>query len=457
MRGILKRLSLIVAVFMLLGILAACSGNSGDTAQQPSEQNADNSSDNGQADKKEPVKLIVWGGVPPENGPQELVDAWNKAHPEIQVEYIRFVNDDTGNTKLDTALLSGEQIDAFFSYAVPQMTKRIEGGMVEDLTGYGAEDFVKENIGQDGVFRYKDKLYSIPTTKEPQYIMINKAAFDEMGISVPTEWTLDEYRDIAKKLTKSVNGKVRYGAFNAPDVARQILGDNYWYKNGGAESNFDDPAFKLNAQLYYDMMYTDKSTFPYSDILSRKLEAYPQDVFLNQEVVMMVSAPWMLRYVKDTTEYPHDWITTFAPLPVPEKGKEYYNQGSLNNWILMNSKSQHKQETWEFMKYWTTEGAATYLLKAGKMPTWNKADPDAVVSGILGDNADKLFDVEAFKRVAMDPNIKYTLDTITTAAPEINQILQEENDKFYLREQTLDQYIQNLKQRADEAMKNAAE
>lgn len=456
MKGISRWLSLVMAVFMLLGVLVACSGNSSNTTQQPSKQGADNNSDNGQADKKEPVKLIVWGGVPPENGPQDLVDAWNKAHPDIQVEYIRFVNDDTGNNKLDTALLSGEQIDAFFSYSIPQMTKRIQGGMAEELTNYGVEDFVKENIGQDGVFRYKDKLYSIPTTKEPVYIMINKAAFDEMGIAVPTEWTLDEYRDIAKKLTKTVNGKVRYGAYNLPDVARMILGSNYWYKNGGTESNFDDPAFKQSAQLYYDMMYVDKSTFPYSEVLSRKLQAYPQDVFLNQEAVMMVSSPWMLRYVKDTAKYPHDWITTFAPLPVPEKGKGYYNPGSLNNWILMNSRSQYKQETWEFMKYWVTEGAATYLLKAGKIPVWNKADPDAVAAGILGDNADKLFDVEAFKRVAMDPNMKYVLDNITTAAPEINQIIKEESDKLYLKEQTPDQYIQKLKQRADEVIKNAA-
>ncbi len=63
--------------------------------------------------EKEKVKLVVWGGVPAESGPQKLVDAWNEANPDVFVEYVRFVNDDTGNTKLDTGILSGEQIDIF--------------------------------------------------------------------------------------------------------------------------------------------------------------------------------------------------------------------------------------------------------------------------------------------------------------------------------------------------------
>lgn len=64
---------------------------------------------------EEPVVLQFWGAIPPENGPQELVDNWNAAHPDIRVEYTRFVNDDGGNTKLETALLAGE-VDVFITY-----------------------------------------------------------------------------------------------------------------------------------------------------------------------------------------------------------------------------------------------------------------------------------------------------------------------------------------------------
>ena len=369
-----------------------------------------------------PKKLVVWGGVPAANGPQTLVDNWNKTHPDVQVEYVRFVNDEAGNTKLDVALLSGEQIDCYFTYFVSTMVKRIEGGMAEDLSKYGGESYVKKNIGKEGIFRLKNKLYSIPTSKEPQYFMANKALLDAAGIAVPKEWTFDEFRATCKKLTETKDGKTRYGAFYLPfnltknfELAKMILGTNYWYKKDGKASNFDNKAYHYEAQLFYDMLYTDKSTFPYSEILSRKMQAYSQDAFMTQEVAMFKTAPWTTRYVKDTAKYPHDWKTTFLPLPVITKGKPLYNDGALNNWIMMNSKSNYKKETWEFIKYWMETGWKD-MLPAGKIPTYNKADSDEIVAGILGTQAN-LFDVDAFKQAALDPKIKLpNPDTITVAA-----------------------------------------
>ena len=409
------------------------------------------------------VKLVVWGGVPPENGPQQIVTEWNAAHPETQVEYVRFVNDDAGNTKLDVALLSGEQIDAYFTYGVPYMVKRIEGGMAEDLSKYGFTSFVKNNIGTSGIFRYKNKLYSIPTCKEMQYYMVNKNLFDQAGIAVPTAWTIDDFRAVSKKLTRVADGKTQYGVFYLPfnmsnnfDLSRNVLGTNYSYKKGGKESNFDHPIFRQEAQLFYDMMYTDKSTFPYSEVLARKLQAYAQDLLMNQEVAMMKTAPWTLRYVKDTGKYPHDWITSFTPLPTVPKVKNFYNDGALNNWLLMNSRSKYKKETAAFMKFWVTNGWKAMLV-GGKIPTYNKADQDQIIDGLFGDSK-KLFDVAAFKRVAFDPKMKfYEPDTITAAAPEILQIRQTEADKYFLRDETLDQFITNLKKRSDDAIRNAAQ
>ncbi|MGB4368837.1 MAG: hypothetical protein WBI74_06300 [Caldicoprobacterales bacterium] len=120
----------------------------------------------------------------------------------------------------------------------------------------------------------------------------------------------------------------------------------------------------------------------------------------------------------------------------------------------MNSKSEHKEAAWEFIKYWLTDGSK-FLLAGGKVPVWKDVDLDEVTEGLLGDNAEALFDVEAFKRVALDPNLKYILDTETVAAPEIDQIIKEESDKMYLGEQSVEEMVQSLKQRADKAIKDA--
>src|SRR4051812_18840853 len=92
------------------------------------------------------VKLKMWGGVPAESGPQTVVDNWNAKNPDIQVEYVRFVNDDPGNLKLDTALLATQDIDLFMSYATQKLQKRVEGGLVLDLSMFKDLD-VEAKVG----------------------------------------------------------------------------------------------------------------------------------------------------------------------------------------------------------------------------------------------------------------------------------------------------------------------
>ena len=62
-----------------------------------------------------PVHLVIWGGVPIESGPQAVMDLFNQefASKNISAEYVRYVNDDQGNIKLETTLLAGSDIDAY--------------------------------------------------------------------------------------------------------------------------------------------------------------------------------------------------------------------------------------------------------------------------------------------------------------------------------------------------------
>ena len=66
--------------------------------------------------KKKPVKLVFWGAIPPESGPQKLIEDYKLIEPDVTVEYVRYLNNDQGNIKLDTALMAGEEIDIFTSY-----------------------------------------------------------------------------------------------------------------------------------------------------------------------------------------------------------------------------------------------------------------------------------------------------------------------------------------------------
>ncbi len=408
-------------------------------------------------DAQEPVKLIVWGAVPAESGPDALAEAWNAENPNIQVEYVRFVNDDTGNTKLDTALLSGEQIDLYFTYNIGNMKKRVDGGMMEPLEGYGAIDFAKENIvgGDSGLVKIDDVLYGLPTAKEPVGIMLNKNMLDAKGIVIPENWTVEDFHEVAKQLTGEVDGKKVYGTSayysGLPiDFAASVLGSDSRYKNGGAESNFDAPEFVHTANLK-DLM--DKGfAMPYEEVITRKLDAYAHPAFLGGEVGSMAFSAWLLRYIKDLENFPHDFVTTFAPMPTTQKGVKNPYQVTLNNHISINSNSKHKEEAWRFMQYWLTDGAK-YMYAGGKIPVWNKTDADEATAGILGENPEKLFDVEAYKKVMLNPEMLPIVDTITIAGPQINQIHKEESEIYFLGNTTKEQYLKNIKERSDQAIK----
>ena len=438
----MKSISLVMAGILAASALAGC-GNQSQASEGKGSETA------------ETKKLVVWGGVPGEDGPDKIVEDWNKQHPEVQAEYVRFVNDDTGNTKLDTALQSGEQIDIFFTYSPDLMVKRASSGMLEDLENLGAKEFVDENIlgGEESFLRVNNKIYGIPTVTEPTGIMINKDMLDAKGITIPENWTISDYEEVARQLTGEVDGKKVYGCNvywgGGPlSIAKSILGGDEFYKSD-TETNFDAKEYQINTK--FKAMMDEGIAMPYEEIFSRKLDVYSHPAFLSGEIAMMPFSAWMLRYVNDKENFPHDFVTTFAPFPSTDDGTPNPYQSENNNTICMNSQSKNKEEAWEFIKFWITEGSRDIA----KMPAWSGAAEDVIVAKILGDDPEERFDVEAYKKVMLRDDFKYIVPTKTTALSEITQIYKEESQNYFLGVTSEEDYYKNLKERADKALQSA--
>lgn len=107
------------------------------------------------------------------------------------------------------------------------------------------------------------------------------------------------------------------------------------------------------------------------------------------------------------------------------------------------------------MRYWLTDGAE-YMLPAGKIPTYLTFDEETVVAGLLGPDAEELYDVEAFRSVTFDPDIRYFTDTITTGAAEITNLLTGLEDRLLIGEIDIDQFITDLKAGADDILAGAS-
>ncbi len=456
----MKRIAgLILVLALLTSVFAGC-GSDGKTPaaeQKPSDtQKA--------AEPQKQVKISFWGGIPAESGPQNAVDAWNKQNPDIQVEYVRYVNDESGNTKLDTALLSGMNCDLFTSHGADRSVARITAGMAHPLTDYLKKDNMDvEKMFGAGYYKYNDTVFGIPDTNPADFLWLNKTMFDKAGIPIPTDWTISEFKEIAGKLTSGTGANKVYGAFMYPGwsdnwmrPAFSVLGpDSYSEK---MSFNLENEYFKKVLQMRYDMEVVDKSWVPVADVITQKLTA--QDMYFKGKVAMAWAGSFLLRYVKDDKNYPHDFVSAFAPVPKWDKGQSnYYNTaGAVDAVVSINKMSQNKDAAWTFMKWWVTEGFPTYAVPFGKIPSYTAADKSKMEAALLDTDAvKKKIDLESFKRVFVGDTAAtgaFFTTPLTPARNEVATMFTREVEKCLAGKQTVDQTIDSMKKQAQEITEN---
>ncbi|MBJ6362029.1 ABC transporter substrate-binding protein [Paenibacillus sp. GCM10012307] len=438
--------TVLVGILALSVILSACSGGSnGNTSSGTGakEQTTDKTS-------AQVVKLKIWGGVPEENGPGDVVANWNANNPEVQVEYVRYVNDDSGNTKLDTALISQTNApDIFISYGETYFNRRMNAGMtasLDELIQKAGFD-VDAVIGNDNVIRQDGQIFYLPAMKQISMVLFNETALTAAGEPLPTDWTWDDYVALAGKLTN--NGV--FGSFiEAPgEILPKILltlkqpQDSYYDAEG--LSSFGSDAVEKGMQLQ-KQLYDEKSMVSWPESISSNLKPY-SELFTGQ-ANMILGGTHLMRYVKNTQEFPREFKVAFAPNPQYAKG-EKVNIAGFNDLISINSNSAHKEEAMSFISWYLTEGN-TAMIPGGRIPTNKQADMDEVVELFVGE-AEDFINVESLKQV-LSIDYVFPKQVKSVAYAELTKILTEESEKYMMNAQSLEQAMEKVKARADQAI-----
>jgi len=412
----------------------------------------------------ETVTLRFWGGVPGEYGPEQVVARFNEEYKDkgIQAEYVRYVNDETGNMKLETTLLGGGEVDVFMTYGIAYLTKRGEGNMAVDLAPMLAEagfDMVEEQGPLSANYIFDGKIYGIPTKYEDYRILANVDMFEEAGIELPLDgWTYSEFREACKKLTHGEGQDKVYGMYwssvqepNRPMmIAQTIIGDNYYYRNGGTESNFDDPAFVEIAQLIQDMMWVDGTTITHTDTATQQLTV--ESVFLGEKTAMSLGV-WCIRSIKDLEKYPHDFETAYLPIPHPdnmEAAPYAVGDNAVGDYICISSDTKYMEEALEFV-LWYTRGGMCEGTPYGRVPL-NKAVSDDFKLEAYMRNGDGILHAESVSKFLQIPE-NIANDTITTKNAEIKKCLTEALELIYTNQMDAASALKMAKENADKFLK----
>lgn len=318
-------------------------GSAGQTNEQTNEQA------NEQTDTPKETVTLKWGTWMGEEEANRIIEAFEATHPHINIETDPAVTW-PWNEKLAAVAAAGQLPDVIWTFGVPVAAAN---GWLEDLTPFLAADpeYQAGNTFKnlDETANYNGKQYALPHSLLMFGVFLNLDLFEKENIPIPSaNWTVDEMREAAIKLTKYNDNQ--FGMANIKGMRETLtsafdpsLGWNTW---DGEKFNFTSPAFKETIAFIDELLYSDKVS----------LDIYTQEE--REQWYGKDKSPWMLG--KIGMQYDGTWLMSgsiqdakfkwdIRPLPA-SKGQRI---PLITDYVGITKSSQHKEEAFEFVKWLT--------------------------------------------------------------------------------------------------------
>jgi ABC-type glycerol-3-phosphate transport system substrate-binding protein len=287
---------------------------------------------------------------------QPVVDAFEKAHPTIKLDW-QTVPFDSLNSTLDARVANkGGDPDVYWADQ-PRLSALAARGEAEDLTKAfsGDKDKFDPTAYDAGV--YQNKLWALPIANSTQLLYYNKSLLKKAGLTDPPAATDQRmtWEQLTKDAAKAKAAGAQYGfLFGQFDRYYQLeplpvqLGGSVGA--GGGDKLTPDVSSDqwVKAFTWYGSLFAD-GTSP------RGMKAEETDpAFVAGRAAYMVEGPWLLPQLEASKV---DWGV--APQPVFEGGKPATPTGS---WSLgMNPFSKQKEAAAVFMKWMSIDEGGGYI------------------------------------------------------------------------------------------------
>ncbi|WP_405406593.1 ABC transporter substrate-binding protein [Streptomyces sp. NBC_01104] len=265
----------------LAGAMSACStGSSGSDSTS-------RTSTAGSRAGRNATHITFWSAL---RGSQEVVDAFNRTHDTIQVDFQQIPSGPQGGyAKLSNASRAGNAPDvATIEY--PQLPGFAIDGVARDLTGLLTDRLRAELLPQAlALTTFEKRVFSVPLDVEPMVMHYRTDLFAEYGIEVPRTW--DAFEEASRTVRTKAPGR-RLTAF-ATDGAFQFASFAWqagarWFDTGGGAWNVslaDEPTRRVAA--YWQRMI-DQDLVVMTPVDSRSYDA----LLSTGKVLTRLSGAW---------------------------------------------------------------------------------------------------------------------------------------------------------------------
>lgn len=364
----------LLAIIMLLGVLAGCSGggNTAEPSNEPKEGSEANTTPDANANT-EPVTLkVLRAGITVTQTEFEkvLVERTKEKFPNVTLEWV----DAPEDVELEPLITSGTVPDIMFVSTSSLSTTLKDLDLAENLQPYIEQYKVDLNrlkpVVLDTVQKYsiEGELNAIPFSVNLPVLFYNKDIFDKFGVAYPPneQMSWNQAIELGKQVTRSDNGVDYIGIdlFGSSNIATGL--DLLIVDPETGEANVTTPEWiKVFEQL--------KKSYEVQGYIGadgRYQYANDDDIFYNEQNLAMVAynIAHLLGPLEELRQQGIDLNWDFAPFPNFEENLGTGKAANIHSMIVTKS-SKHKDIAFQVIANVLSDESQTALAKIGRVPT----------------------------------------------------------------------------------------
>jgi len=461
MKKFSKLISILVALFLMISF-AGCGNQQAknDTIPSASSPASDDSNLPSGNTGKEPVNIVfsAWGDATFKESMEATIKNFEQKYDWIKVTPLVIPNADY-DTKITTMVAAGEQLDlSMLESATIAYSLAEQGKLVNLKTLIDEDPTVTLESYAPVVYYYLDKGKIVGLGEGVQNFVLyyNKDLFNEAGIEPPPSdpakaWEWDEFVNVAKKLTKDVNGKnASEAGFDSENIVQYGvtfpkwwgMWGNFVYANGG-DYITDDGKFGLSqpeaAEAIQRLADLSNVHHVAPTTVAEKGMPGADIALLTNKVAMVMEGQWMSLPIANSG-------VNFDVGVLP-KMKELKTQVVCGMYGIFNT-SASTEASWELLKYFTNPaediniykngqlmpGMMDWLTKPELLDQWTKDTPARP---------------EGFKQAVIGMALNHGVPTPTGTVKNFNKIMDFVNpalDKVWLGEMTAMEALKSIEE-----------
>ncbi len=414
---------------------------------------ADSNSGAASADNGETVTLnfIGWEASPLETAAvEDGIAIFVKEHPGIKVNYTPGLAGSEYNAKLLTAAASNSMPDVMFMMANAYRQFVSKGALLE-ITDKFNEEFPLDDFIDSSrtIMSIGGKVYGVSSCTVSPILYYNKDVFDEAGVDYPSSdpassWTMDEFREVAKKLTTDDI----YGCYGLETVADTLAAQII--SNGGSRysadyktSTMNTPEVKEVLEIIKAVRVEDGSAPDATTLDSVGMTAV--QMLETGKVAMLIDGSWSLQELAASG-------MNVGMAPLPSYGEVLTTGQAHLHCVAAGTK--YPEQAWEFVKFLSSLDYQGSLVSSGLwMPNRKSMYEEEMVAKwykeeVHGDSYKNMLDY--FQKAVVDPAaLQYS--------SKCSDIISEETKLYFTDAQDIDATLQNIDKKSDEAISEALE